>query len=58
MDKNKTKVESEKSCETCLWDNVPRNEHCLACLDKDEFIGWQEKYNTALEPTGHASSLS
>lgn len=52
MNKNKTKVEPEKSCETCLWDNVPRNEHCLACLDKDELIEWQQKYN---QPTARDS---
>lgn len=49
MSKNENRVESEKSCDTCFWDNVARNEHCLACLEKDEFIGWQQKYNQTLD---------
>lgn len=40
-DENKTKP--EKSCGTCLWDNVPRNEHCFACMEKDELIEWKQK---------------
>lgn len=37
------KLGNRKSCKTCLWDNKPRNEHCLLCLKKGEFIGWQQK---------------